>query len=99
MSDFVILRVRQLTPWTKVVNAQVQASCIASTPSHDETRKRKIACVGVSDIDKENKSLNSSRHGVKRICREKTGTDWQSVLDITKYGEEQRMRRQNNPSI
>ncbi|KAG1897048.1 uncharacterized protein F5891DRAFT_1192472 [Suillus fuscotomentosus] len=24
----------------------------------------------------------------KRICREKTGTEWQSVLDITKYGEE-----------
>ncbi|KAG2117612.1 hypothetical protein DEU56DRAFT_761350 [Suillus clintonianus] len=25
---------------------------------------------------------------VKRICREKTGTDWQTVLDIIKYGEE-----------
>jgi hypothetical protein len=25
---------------------------------------------------------------VKRIRREKTGTDWQSVLDIVKYSEE-----------
>jgi hypothetical protein len=24
----------------------------------------------------------------KRICREKTGTDWQTVLDINQYGEE-----------
>jgi hypothetical protein len=30
---------------------------------------------------------------VKRICREKTGTDWQTVLDIIKYGDEQRERR------
>jgi hypothetical protein len=22
------------------------------------------------------------------ICREKTGTDWQSVFDVVKYGEE-----------
>jgi hypothetical protein len=29
------------------------------------------------------------RLNVKRICREKTGTDWQTVLDVIKYGEEQ----------
>ncbi|KAG1763133.1 hypothetical protein EV702DRAFT_1205805 [Suillus placidus] len=32
----------------------------------------------------------------KRICREKTGTDWQTVLDITEYGEERSRSQVDN---
>jgi hypothetical protein len=50
------------------------------------------------DVDKENNaflspSLNLAPvAGIKRIRREKTGTDWQTVLDIVKYDEEQRKK-------
>jgi hypothetical protein len=30
---------------------------------------------------------------VKRICREKSGTEWQTVLDVVKFGEEQRSKQ------
>jgi hypothetical protein len=51
------------------------------------------------NVDKENNnaflspSLNLAPvAGIKRIRREKTGTDWQTVLDIVKYDEEQRKK-------
>lgn len=48
----------------------------------------------VDTVDKENVTLfQSNTPAIKRICREKTGTDWQTVLDVTAYGEEQRIRR------
>jgi hypothetical protein len=30
---------------------------------------------------------------VKRICREKTGTEWQTVLNVIQYGEEREKSR------
>jgi hypothetical protein len=63
---------------------RVQAS---RTVTH-QSRKRKQ---DQADSDKENISL--TRHpAAKRICREKTGTEWQTVLDVVKFGEEQRER-------
>jgi hypothetical protein len=63
---------------------RAQASCTVARQS----RKRKPDQGG---SDKENKS--PIRHpAAKRICREKTGTEWQTVLDIDKFGEEQRER-------
>jgi hypothetical protein len=74
--------------------------------------KRTIECITSdsrcdTDSDKENVSLNC--HGSftpairvvtgKRICREKTGTEWQTVLDVIKYGEEQRSRQENVAAI
>ncbi|KAG1873419.1 hypothetical protein C8R48DRAFT_769858 [Suillus tomentosus] len=65
----------------------VQAS--QSTAGARQTRKRSISDADSRDSGQENKYPNPARV-VKRICREKTGTDWQSVFDIVKYGEEQR---------
>jgi hypothetical protein len=87
---------------TKVVNARAQASeCIDTR----ETHKRKIACVGVDcDAHKENESPGhhgslSTPAAIKRICREKTGTDWQTVLDIVNYSEERRSRQNKASAI
>jgi hypothetical protein len=87
---------------TKVVNARAQASeCIDTR----ETHKRKIACVGV-DCDAHKEDESPGHHGslstpaaIKRICREKTGTDWQTVLDIVNYSEERRSRQNEAPAI
>ncbi|KIK36996.1 hypothetical protein CY34DRAFT_109299 [Suillus luteus UH-Slu-Lm8-n1] len=73
--------------------------------------KRTIECIATgrrdTDSDKENVSLDC--HGSftpaiqvvtgKCICREKTGTEWQTVLDVIKYGEEQRSRQENVAAI
>ncbi|KAG2737267.1 hypothetical protein P692DRAFT_20883746 [Suillus brevipes Sb2] len=77
---------------------QGQDSCTASSHCHSgtrQTRKRKMRLGGADTVDKENVTLfqSSDTPTVKRICREKTGTDWQTVLDVTAYGEEQRIRR------
>ncbi|KAG1865131.1 hypothetical protein C8R48DRAFT_672419 [Suillus tomentosus] len=37
---------------------------------------------------------NIDKPAPKRICREKTGTDWQTVLDIIKYGEQRSEQNQ-----
>jgi len=77
--------------------AQLEASCIPASHSVTRrTRKRTIECVipHSCDADKENASSNGHSSLTpaivtgKRICREQTGTDWQTVLDIIKYGEE-----------
>jgi len=68
---------------------QSQASCTASTR---QTCKRNIDNVdGVNaekDADKENISLSCALAAIKCICRERTGTDWQLVLDVIEYDEE-----------
>ncbi|KIK36438.1 hypothetical protein CY34DRAFT_16383 [Suillus luteus UH-Slu-Lm8-n1] len=63
-----------------------------TTGAH-RARKRTISDVQVDsrDPDQEKESKNPAP-AVKRICREKTGTDWQSVFDVIKYSEE----RQNS---
>lgn len=93
---------------TKVVNtrAQLEASGCIDTR---ETRKRKIACTISTDRDahedSENQPLNhhgslsSTPIAIKRICREKTGTDWQTVLDLVKYNEERQSRQDETPAI
>ncbi|KAG1898665.1 uncharacterized protein F5891DRAFT_981578 [Suillus fuscotomentosus] len=61
-----------------------------------QIRKRKINDVNGnhgSDTDENVLFPNPVPTVVKRICRERTGTDWQTVLDIVKYGEEQQMSR------
>lgn len=50
--------------------------------------KRKIDNVQDHDTIKDSDIYQNFAPVVKRICREKTGTDWQTVLDIIKYGEE-----------
>ncbi|KAG1865743.1 uncharacterized protein F5891DRAFT_1187891 [Suillus fuscotomentosus] len=91
-------------PEVTVATVQLEAQdfCTASTSAistHRQTRKRKVALAGIDIVDKENLNvfLNATPGGpvaIKRICREKTGTDWQTVLDVIAYGEE-RNRRQN----
>ncbi|KAG1767787.1 hypothetical protein EDD22DRAFT_844361 [Suillus occidentalis] len=83
-------------PGRKAV-VQAQDSCTASSDGvTHQTRKRK-RLGGVDAIDKENAQTlfqsGCTPATIKRICREKTGTDWQTVLDVTAYGEEQRIRR------
>lgn len=102
MFDSLYSMVRKLKLVTKVVNTRAQLEACGCSDTR-ETRKRKIACTISTDRDahedSENQPLN--HHGsldtpitIKRICREKTGTDWQTVLDLVKYGEE-RQSRQN----
>ncbi|KAG0704145.1 hypothetical protein DFH29DRAFT_997852 [Suillus ampliporus] len=87
----------------KVMNTQTQDSCIPTSITR-RTRKRTIECVAADsrNADKENVSLNCHYGSLtvtpatvtgKRICQEKTGTDWQTVLDVIKYGEEQQSRQ------
>ncbi|KAG1846114.1 hypothetical protein C8R48DRAFT_677914 [Suillus tomentosus] len=47
------------------------------------TTKRGVDCANLPHSNKEN-----GGPAPKRICREKTGTDWQTVLDLVKYGQE-----------
>ncbi|KAG2126960.1 hypothetical protein DEU56DRAFT_915906 [Suillus clintonianus] len=73
-----------------------QASCTATR----QTCKRKIDSIDGVDAEhggKENIPLSDAPATVKRICREKTGTDWSSVLDIVEYGEER--RRQSEGTV
>lgn len=62
-----------------------------------QSRKRKPNQVDSdgSNSDKENISLSPPAPGpvAKRICREKTGTEWETVLDVVKFGEEQRSKQ------
>ncbi|KAG2744766.1 hypothetical protein P692DRAFT_20877487 [Suillus brevipes Sb2] len=67
------------------------ASCEARASATYRTRKRKIDDDDEHNANKENISLSRRTPAIKRICREKTGTEWQSVLDINKYIEEQLM--------
>jgi hypothetical protein len=77
---------------------QAQNSCTIS-PKTCQTRKRKIDNVidnddGKLDSNDENVSPNTtSSIVVKRICREKTGTDWQTVLNLLEYDAEKRGRQ------
>ncbi|KAG1758093.1 hypothetical protein EDD22DRAFT_850313 [Suillus occidentalis] len=66
------------------------------TPTR-QSRKRKLNKVDSDDTnsDKENISLPRPAPRAKRIRREKTGTEWQTVLDLVKFEEEQRRREQN----
>ncbi|KAG1789008.1 uncharacterized protein HD556DRAFT_1311588 [Suillus plorans] len=50
--------------------------------------KRKIDDVQDHDTVKDSDVYQNFAPVVKRICQEKTGTDWQTVLDVIKYGEE-----------
>ncbi|KAG2146229.1 hypothetical protein DEU56DRAFT_753730 [Suillus clintonianus] len=75
-------------------------ACEAQASTTRQTCKRKIDddVDAKHDADKENISL-SSTPAIKRICREKTGTDWQSVLDINKYVEERLGYRQSKGTV
>jgi hypothetical protein len=57
--------------------------------------KRKLDIVDVENNNpgEERISTQSLPRIAKRIRREKTGTDWQSVLDIVRHGEEQQANR------
>ncbi|KAG0693738.1 hypothetical protein DFH29DRAFT_881232 [Suillus ampliporus] len=66
---------------------QAQASCIAGRQT---PRKRKINYdIHNTVTNKENVICLNPGPAVKCICREKMGTDWQTVLDVVKYNEEQ----------
>jgi hypothetical protein len=81
-----------------VVPAQKSNPYTASS-GNNQTRKRKFG--GVDTVDKENVLFLNGRciPTVKRICREKTGTDWQTVLDVIAYGEEQNSRRDKDMAV
>ncbi|KAG1758200.1 hypothetical protein EDD22DRAFT_850210 [Suillus occidentalis] len=83
-----------------VVQAQKSKPYTASSDAH-QTHKRKLG--GVDTVNKEN-ALFPNVHctlgpSVKRIRREKTGTDWQSVLDVIAYGEEQNNRQDKDKDV
>lgn len=88
--SFVTLMIGQRVRAGGEVIIPVQAT--RTTGAH-RARKRTISDVQVDsrDPDQEKESKNPAP-AVKRICREKTGTDWQSVFDVIKYSEE----RQNS---
>lgn len=70
---------------------RARASCTAN----HQTCKRKIdSHDGVDTVtDKENIMISLGHTPtIKRICREKSGTEWQSVLDVIEFGEEQRRK-------
>ncbi|KAG1876133.1 hypothetical protein C8R48DRAFT_669328 [Suillus tomentosus] len=74
-----------------------RTSRIAATYYPGQTRscKRKPDQTDFNDnFDKENISPTSPAPAVKRIRREKTGTEWQTVLDVVKFGEEQRRKEE-----
>jgi len=63
-------------------------------PSTCQTRKRTIDTVdGKHDSDDVNISPNPASTIMKRIRREQTGTEWQTVLDLHDYDGEQRSRQ------
>lgn len=72
-----------------------QTSCTATRQS----RKRKPDQV-VSDDNSNKENMSSTRPApaAKRIRREKTGTEWQTVFDGVKFGEEQQ-RKENEAVI
>lgn len=60
-----------------------------------QSLKRKSDHIDSDDnSDKENLPTTRPAVAVKRICREKTGTEWQTVLDVVKFGEEHWRRQQ-----
>ncbi|KAG1844887.1 hypothetical protein C8R48DRAFT_780105 [Suillus tomentosus] len=75
----------------RVDEGVIRARALCTT-SVRQTHKRKIEDVDTKlDTDQENFDISPNPAPVetqKRICREKTGTDWQTVLDIVKYGEQ-----------
>lgn len=70
-----------------VTRAQASPSRTATCQS----RKRKMdqANSDGDNSNKENILLTRPAPAAKRICREKTGTEWETVLDIVKFGEGQ----------
>lgn len=73
-----------------VIQAQTSPSCTVTR----QCQKRKIDQVDSdgSKSDKENVSLTRLAPTAKRIRREETGTEWGTVLDVIKFGEEQRRK-------
>ncbi|KAG1870408.1 hypothetical protein C8R48DRAFT_670783 [Suillus tomentosus] len=79
---------------------RVHGELVVRAQDIHNTRKRNLDDVDIdpnNECKKEDTSPNhapkqlSPHHGVpctKRICREKTGTEWQTVLDVIKHGEE-----------
>lgn len=65
-----------------------------TSPSTCQTQKRKINDVDDKHHpDNEYVSPDPASTVVKRICREKTGTDWQTVLNPLEYDVEQRSKQ------
>jgi hypothetical protein len=74
-------------------------SCSIAGNNTRQTRKRKVGSIDNVTANKENVLFPNGAPAIKRICREKTGTDWQTVLDVNAYNEEQRQRRDQNMAI
>ncbi|KAG2740264.1 hypothetical protein P692DRAFT_20823022 [Suillus brevipes Sb2] len=71
-------------------DCRAQTSCTTSRPTY----KRKFDSHDGVDTNKEHiKTSQDHTRTIKRICREKSGTDWQSVFDVIEYGKEQQRRR------
>ncbi|KAG1761972.1 hypothetical protein EDD22DRAFT_847369 [Suillus occidentalis] len=63
---------------------------LAQPTHHSRDLKRKLDIV---DAENNNPDDTHRLRIAKRICREKTGTDWQSVLNIVRHGEEQQANK------
>jgi hypothetical protein len=73
-----------------IVRTQLEASRTATG-----TTCQKIDNLKLPRYDDKENVLSLDRTPVatiKRIRREKTGTDWQTVLDVVRYGKEQRKK-------
>lgn len=77
-----VLTRRQQTENGCVGALQARAFCVSS--ARHQTCKRKTKDALNHDTDQ----VSPKPAPRKRICREKTGTDWQTVLDIVAYSEE-----------
>ncbi|KAG1894798.1 uncharacterized protein F5891DRAFT_1194783 [Suillus fuscotomentosus] len=80
-----------------ILRAQLEVSCAKVACSTHP--KRKIDSIDPNHCTEKEKVLvrpspspDRTAPAAKRICREKTGTDWQTVLDIIKHGEEQQQK-------
>jgi hypothetical protein len=93
--DLVVLTRGQQAEASHVGGGVIQARAFRPTSAR-QTYKRKIEDIG-TDTDRKNFDISPNPAPVetrKHICREKTGTDWQTVFDIIKYGEQQSRQSQ-----
>ncbi|KAG1770601.1 hypothetical protein EV702DRAFT_1049321 [Suillus placidus] len=70
-----------------------EAVMLAQPTRHSRDMKRKLDIVDENNNPDEETISSHLPRIAKRIRREKTGMDWQSVLDIVRHGEEQQANR------
>ncbi|KAG2370327.1 hypothetical protein BDR07DRAFT_1476323 [Suillus spraguei] len=87
----------------EVVILRAQASPAAtSTPQSQKRKLEQVDSHGDSNkehVVSESLSCPAPAATWKRICREKTGTEWEMVLDVVKFGEELRSKQNHLEAV